>query len=715
MLPLDAHSAARVCQIAADLIAHESQILVTSPLRRHSRVANTRGTKLGSAWASFLQAPAQALTHTLFGTTGAVVAKGHLHPLDTGLLDDDKDSRDKGMIWLAWDDCRCLFQVFRALEYVDALGKPTALVDTFASRMTAGEAVPSASASPTPIGGGGGRRQSFGAPGNNGIAAASRLWGWGGSAPAGTEGCGTGDTYTEEHVRTAAWKLVSSIFARATALKISAEAEEVSESDAQAVLTWFPQLTYLEVQSIPRASLRFWDSWVPGRISGLKIRYAGLDLTRFLDIESDEKGWSRLVLLDLSGNPGIDQSPLKGRLSQQLANVARISLAQCELEKVPASLTSLYNLSWLDLNDNAIGDISHISLQLGSIVRLNLARNHLSDLTGLCRMWALEYLDVSENMLDSWLPVLVLRNLPSLSVLNVRGNPFALNDPEEHHRPQIFSAFDHRDIALVLDGHGPTSQERREMAKIPRVATGHAAGGASKATEAPAMKMRRPKVAVIEESVGDEDGSELAAKGRVDVADLPSSPSPRCGHGPGLSASPIHSHLGSLEKTPRVLRATELQAVTVASAHRRSNMAHFETQSPTAHSISVRPRSRFKRRATASTLNGTRATATNVPNLQPAHTYSVPSSFSVRPTSPAPSSVAPSVRMGGAAMRDPERYRRRVEMMRAEAGSSWLRAFAELQSQSPTASPDSHALYQNDAHFEQISSRRLGSPLEPSQ
>ncbi|KAJ2491755.1 hypothetical protein IWW37_002079, partial [Coemansia sp. RSA 2050] len=712
MLQLDAHAAAQVCKIAADLSAQESHIRFEPPLRRHG-VASPQGSKLGSAWASFFQAPTQAITQTLFGSTGPIETKGHLHPLDSGLLDEDKDSRSKGMVWLAWDDCRCLYRVFRALEYVDALGKPTSLVDTFASRMTAGEAVSSATSSPTPVGNG--RRQSADAStaAASGVSGASRLWGWSGAAsstPSGSEGRETGDAYTEEHIRAAAWRLVSSIFARATALKISAEAEEVSESDAQAVLTWFPRLAYLEVQSIPRASLRFWDTWAPARLSGLKVRYAGLDLADFLDIGSEcEQGWSQLALLDLSGNPGIDQGPLRGQLSSQLTNLSRLSLAQCELEKVPGSLTSLYNLSWLDLSDNAISDITHISLKLGSIVRLNLARNHLADLSGLRRMWALEYLDVSENRLDSWLPVLALRNLPSLGVLNVCGNPFSLSDPEAHHRAQIFSAFDHRDIALVLDGHGPTSQERREMAKIPRVAT-----GTPKASEAPAMKARRPKVAVIEESLGGgEDGDEFEATGKASATDIPSGPRD---FGANMSASPIHSHLGSLEKTPHVLRATELQAVTVASAHRRSNVTHFEAQSPAAHSILMKQRPQFKRRATASTINGAKEIATHVPGLQPTHTFSVPSSFaSNRPASPAPSSIAPSVRMTGGTPRDPERYRRRVEMMRAEAGSSWLRAFTELQSQSPTASPDAHLFYQEGTHFEQMLPRRIGSPSKPSE
>ncbi|KAJ2009575.1 hypothetical protein GGI04_000298 [Coemansia thaxteri] len=737
MLSLDALAAARVCKIAADLGANESHILFAPPIRRPStntssasKSSSTTAAKLGSALASFIQAPTQAITHTLFGSASVpIAAESHVHPLDVALLDDKDGGRSsKGMVWLAWHDCRCLFHVFRALEYVDSFGKPTPLIDTFVSRLVAGEAALSTATLPA-VASSSARRQSTSAdakPANG--SGVSRLWGWGGAAskpPVDREEIGAaGGACDEEQVRQAAWRLISGIFARATALKISAEAEEVSESDAQAVLTWFPHLAYLEIQSIPRASLRFWEEWAPTRLSGLKIRYAGIDLADFLglgsagstagDVDENAPSWSRLALLDLSENPGIDQSPLRGRLAQQLPNVARLSLARCELEKVPGSLSSFYRLSWLDLCDNAISDISHISLKLGSIVRLNLARNHLTDLAGMRRLWALECLDVSENRLGSWSSILALRNLPSLSILDVRGNPFAKPDTEPIYRPQIFSAFDHRDIALVLDGRGPTSLERREMAKIPRVATSHATGTPNP-TDTPTMKTRRPKAAVIEESLDSdaehEEGDGPGAAGISSEANVLAGSSPHA-LGAHLTGLPASLHLGSTEKTPRVLRATELQQVAVASAHRRGNAAHFAAQSPTAHSISMKPRPRFARRATAGTDSGilaTKAPVTHGPSLPSAYTYSVPSSFSTRPTSPAPSLMAPSLRMGSTqTLRDPERYRRKVEMMRAEAGSSWLRAFAELQSQSPGGSPEEASLY-HGVHFEQILPHRVGS------
>ncbi|KAJ1887013.1 hypothetical protein LPJ81_006598, partial [Coemansia sp. IMI 209127] len=432
------------------------------------------------------------------------------------------------MVWLSWDDCRCLVRVFTHFEYVDAMGKPTSLVDTLVSRLTAGEAaksppidrpLPDSSALRNlgPASGGVGSAVSGGGGG------ASRLWGWGTS---GTSGGNRGDenngsaatiTDSEEHVRTAAWQLLSNTFARATALRISAEAEEVSESDALAVLTWFPRLEYLDIQSIPHAALRFWDVWMPDRLACLKVEYAGLALDKVFGLhgtttsgqsqkhqqQQQQQLWSHLVLLDLSRNPGIDLAPLNTTLPHLLPNISRMSLAYCELETVPASLVKLYSLSWIDLRGNAIASVADISLKLGSIARLDLAGNRIEDVSGLRRLWALEALDISNNKLDSWAAVLVLRNMPSLGSLDVHGNPFTLRDGQKY-RPLIFSAFDHRDIPLVLDGNGPTRQERREMAKMPRVATGHrietatAAAATIKTSGVQAKKAYRPKVAVIE-------------------------------------------------------------------------------------------------------------------------------------------------------------------------------------------------------------------------
>ncbi|KAJ2456306.1 hypothetical protein EV183_000233 [Coemansia sp. RSA 2336] len=632
-MTVDKQAAAQVRKIAADLSANEQHIVYTSLLKPSQPKLN-KGSSFSNAWATLWQAPTQALTQSLFGRSSATAGNRHLHPVDCPLLETTKQQ----MVWLAWDDCRCLFQVFRHFEYVDKSGKPTSLVDSYVSRITDGEAA--------------------------NLSLVGRV-------------NSSADSDTEDELQTAAWLLISRVFARATALRLSAEAEEVAEEDALAVLTWFPKLEYLETRQIPRAALSFWSLWLPGRLGCLKMEYAGLDLADM--VGTDEQLWQRLLLLDLANNPGLDLEPLRGPLTQQVPHLARLSLAQCKLESVPNMLSALYNLTWLDLSGNSIASVDDISLRLGNVVRLNLARNQLTEIAGIRRLWALEVLDVSENQLAEWSAVLTLRNLPLLRELNVHGNPFAENE----HRAQIFSAFDHRDVGLLLDGRAPTSQERREMAKIPRVATQHHAGVPA-AAEASAAKLRRPKVAIIEESADAGIDSDNAAGDHASDTDEASA-------SPDKVLSPA---LSPLEKIPRVLRASELQAVAVASAHRRSNVDYSLLRAPSVSGISMKPRARGKRRATATTVNGGlsfgsgrgphhRSTASNM--------HSMPSSFVSRPSSPVASSVAGSIRTGMSSLRDPERYRRRVEMMRAEAGSSWLRAFAELQQQKhqPSQEPSS--------------------------
>ncbi|KAJ1887075.1 hypothetical protein LPJ66_009307, partial [Kickxella alabastrina] len=129
--------------------------------------------------------------------------------------------------------------------------------------------------------------------------------------------------------------------------------------------------------------------------------------------------------------------------------------------------------------------------------------------------------------------------------------------------------------------------------------------------------------------------------------------------------------LSLADKTPHVMRATELQeAVPMAAGHRRSSMVGAL---PATSPVAMHQGTALKRRATATTATGLR--------MPPLAIQRQGQTF-LTPPMPPPTS-AQSYTPGRPEGRDPERYRRRVEMMRAEAGSSWLRAFAELQSQSP--------------------------------
>lgn len=588
----DSRAAARINEIAHILSTSQPKLLTTPPLQ-HKRPPTTHQSAITNAWNSYIQTPTMNLAQSLWLSSGGgnSASKQHLQPLDSRLL----ESSNGYMVCLGWDDCRCMLTVFRSLEYVDKRGVPTSVVDSFVSRLTAGEAMPTTK--------------------DNG----------------GEE---------EDEMRASAWLLISNVFARTTTLRISAEAEEVSANDTSAVLTWFPNLSYLDIVGIPPPSLAFWAIWLPPRITCLKVKYAGIDIPSLLSCQDDSTWWSSLALLDLSNNPGIDMSSIsKQSVSQQLQTVERMSVAYCELDSVPSALTALYRLSWLDLQGNSISDVSDISLRLGGISRLDLSHNQLGDVSGLGRMWALEHLDISFNQLAQWVDISPLRNLPALIHLHIQGNPFtssatATAGDDYSYRSCIFAAFDHRgDISLAIDGRESNVSERREMAKIPRVAIRHTAAntfGKSETKNTPeisAVKSRRHKFAVIEEEKEDEDTSN--------------------------QPSPIPTEY------PPMLRATKLRSASLLSSPPSST-------SPPPPPLPVQIKSSRGRRRKS-------RRSTFVEELQTV------ADTNTRPFSPVAASSTFSIR-------DPERYRKRVEMMRAEAGSSWLRAFTELQSTSQ--SPD---------------------------
>ncbi|KAJ2392802.1 hypothetical protein GGI23_005146, partial [Coemansia sp. RSA 2559] len=217
---LDVRAAAQVCKIATALATKEQHILVTSPLQhaRGTHNASRPTTLLGSALATLFQTPTQALAHTLFGASGGGLdaAHNHLYPLQSSVLEHGHTPKQQAMVWLSWDDCRCLVRVFTYFEYVDAMEKPTSLVDTLVSRLTAGEAAksppidrppPDSSASRNRSSASGGVGSAVSGGGGGGSGGASRLWSWGasgnsdGSGNRGEENNGSAATMmeSEEH------------------------------------------------------------------------------------------------------------------------------------------------------------------------------------------------------------------------------------------------------------------------------------------------------------------------------------------------------------------------------------------------------------------------------------------------------------------------------------------------------------------------------------
>lgn len=83
-------------------------------------------------------------------------------------------------------------------------------------------------------------------------------------------------------------------------------------------------------------------------------------------------------------------------------------------------------LSSLDLSHNKVRVLSNLSRVLGNISSLLLSNNQVQSLDGIDKLYALQTLDVSNNLIDDFLELHYLTRLPCLEFLHLMGNPISL-------------------------------------------------------------------------------------------------------------------------------------------------------------------------------------------------------------------------------------------------------------------------------------------------
>lgn len=110
-----------------------------------------------------------------------------------------------------------------------------------------------------------------------------------------------------------------------------------------------------------------------------------------------------------------------------LTNLVSLKLDNNDISTIEG-LSHLTNLTWLDLSFNHISQISGLEC-LTKLVDLSLYNNHIPTLENLEHLEHLEVLSVGKNDLKTTDGLLVLRQLASLKVLNLEGNPVC-RDPE---------------------------------------------------------------------------------------------------------------------------------------------------------------------------------------------------------------------------------------------------------------------------------------------
>lgn len=156
-----------------------------------------------------------------------------------------------------------------------------------------------------------------------------------------------------------------------------------------------PMLTSLELQNNPLGD----TDGVLEPLAGMEnLQWLDLEYTGVSDIQSLE-GLTKLDHLDIKGN-GIDNlSVLADKVE-----LVYLDAAENHLSGGTADLSSLANLSYLDLHGNDIEDVTGLG-ELGKLEILYLQDNGISDISALQNLSSLRILNLAGNPVTDYSPV----------------------------------------------------------------------------------------------------------------------------------------------------------------------------------------------------------------------------------------------------------------------------------------------------------------------
>ncbi|KAK6748333.1 hypothetical protein RB195_001137 [Necator americanus] len=163
--------------------------------------------------------------------------------------------------------------------------------------------------------------------------------------------------------------------------------------------------------------------------------------------------WACLEEADFSFNElkSIDESV------RVLGGVQKLNFSHNNVTDIGPYLQHLTCLTELDLSSNGISSVQQWNEVLGNVKKIILANNAIKDVTGLSRLYSLEFLDLRNNAIDTVPSVYPLGGLPCLEVLHLRGNPVR---KVVEYRTRVLEAFAERSCEVKLDGRAPDDREK---------------------------------------------------------------------------------------------------------------------------------------------------------------------------------------------------------------------------------------------------------------
>lgn len=144
-----------------------------------------------------------------------------------------------------------------------------------------------------------------------------------------------------------------------------------------------------------------------------------------------------------------------------LPTVRRLDVSYNDIAYI-VHLQDCINLSALNISHNRIRVLSNLELVLGNILQLNLSHNNVVSLDGLEKLYSLEMLDISNNVISDVNEVDCISRLPCLESVDMVGNPFMLTHDPKVYRLCIFRLFVYGGAcAAAHQGPGSNGHNRR--------------------------------------------------------------------------------------------------------------------------------------------------------------------------------------------------------------------------------------------------------------
>ncbi|KAI7864375.1 hypothetical protein BDF14DRAFT_1884403, partial [Spinellus fusiger] len=347
-----------------------------------------------------------------------------------------------------------------------------------------------------------------------------------------------------------------------------------------------------------------------------------------------DREWKQLEMLSLQDN---NITTLEVHVMRQLQSLTHLNLSSNLLIDIPSALSVLYNLHSLQLSHNMISSVTGIHTVLGNLHTLDLSSNRLVMLAGLDRLWALEKLDLRDNRIEDYAEVGRLTALPNLANVWIAGNPFTLLQSD--YRTRLFGLFANAHMEIRLDGTQPSFLERINIQSTQdQPALSYAA-----ATTAPSTATANANAWPVAQPAGEEEG-EGEGEGEEEEREKKDDKSTKDDE---EKEKEKENSKPKPKMAKRVIRLGQSQDTPKSQPQRMSRMAELEQAvvNETLARQSRRPRSR---RSRSPGQESTRSNSTH------------------RSLSPL-------------ADRSNDAFRRKIEAMRQEAGTEWLRVLQEME------------------------------------